>query len=361
MADSTNSHLSNFQAVNFHMETAHSKRLAFFVLVITSLIWGATGAIMKLTLEVIPVFLLAFLRFSIASLILFPFVRKNLHIQKQHIFSLILSGVLGISFNIAFFFLGLKLTTALNSGILLASTPIFTLTFAHFLLKEKMRINFILGSILGILGIITIISRDVLQHGFGGSPLGDVLILFSVLSFVGYETIAKKLFKVYNPFVITFYLFLIGSVTFLPFAILQNLLDLSWVNKLSFPVAAGILYGIFASSLTAYSLWDWGLSKLSESKVGFFLYLDPISSTIAAVILLSERINPFFILGSVFIFAGLLFAEFHFNLGLFLGKKKMNIKSEYLTNENTGVVGNDFQSDLTSLSLIEAENKTGSK
>ncbi|OGH38052.1 MAG: hypothetical protein A2905_05110 [Candidatus Levybacteria bacterium RIFCSPLOWO2_01_FULL_36_10] len=309
------------------MKSTSNIKFAYLALITASLIWGATGPVMKLTLETVPIFMLAFIRFSVASLLLFPFVKNRLHIEKKHVRSLLFSALLGVTLNIGFFFLGLRLTSALNAGILIASTPIFTFAFAHFLLKEKIRINFILGAILGITGVSIIIGRDVLQRGLGLSPLGDFLIILSVLSFVGFETASKKLFKIYSPLVITFYSFLIGAITFLPFAFWQNIADSSWMGKLSQPVVFGIIFGILLSSLSAYSLWEWGLSKVSESRVGFFLYLNPISSTLTAVLLLSERITPVFLLGSVFIFTGLFLAEFHFHFGLFLKKEKTPLPS----------------------------------
>src|SRR5258705_3308875 len=88
--------------------------------------------------------------------------------------------------------------------------------------------------------------------------------------------------------------------------------DPTWTQHLQTASVLGILYGIFFASIGGYMLWSWGLSKLSEGKVGFFFYLDPVVSTIAAVLLLSEKITLPFVIGAVFIFAGIFIAEGHF-------------------------------------------------
>ncbi len=275
-----------------------------------SLIWGATAPIMKFTLTSVPIFSLAFIRFGIAALLLFPFVLNKLFIKKGDWPILVFSALCCVTFNIGFFFLGLKLTTALNAGIIIASTPLFTILFARLFLKEKIAQNLIFGAAFGLIGIGIIISKDFFANGFNLSPLGDLLIFLAMISFVLYEVAGKKLAeRNYNPLSITFYSFAIGALTFLPAAVLEFQKKPDWIISLPVPAFLGIAFGIFFSSLAAYYLWEWGLSKISTARVGFFFYLDPIAATIVAVLLLKETITPFFILGSLFIFLGLFFAE----------------------------------------------------
>ncbi|MDO8658499.1 MAG: DMT family transporter [Candidatus Levybacteria bacterium] len=287
----------------------NSKHLAILALIIASIIWGATGPIMKLTLLSVPLFSLAFIRFFFASLILLPFVYKKLRVRKDDIPLLTLCAFAGITFNISFFFLGLTLTTALNAGIIVSTLPIFTLIFATLFLKEKITKKLVLGSVIGFLGIGIIIGQDITRHGLSLSPIGDFILLLAMFSFLIYEIFSKKLFKKYNPFVITFYAFAIGTLSFLPAFIYELSSSPAWINNLPTNAILGIIYGILFSSLAAYSLWQWGLSKTDAGKASFFFYLDPIVSTIVAVMILSEKITTPFVLGSILIFLGLFFAE----------------------------------------------------
>ncbi|MCL4417029.1 MAG: DMT family transporter [Actinobacteria bacterium] len=287
----------------------NKRHLAIFALLAASTIWGATGPIMKYTLLTVPLFTLAFTRFFFASLILLPFVYKKLKINKEDLPVLTLCACSGITFNISFFFLGLTLTTALNAGIIISTLPIFTILFAIFFLKEKIKKRLVFGAIIGISGIGIIIGHDITKNGVSLSPVGDFILLLSMFSFVIYEIFSKKLFKKYSPSVITFYAFAIGALSFLPAFIYETTYNLTWVNNLSNTVILGIIYGIFFSSLSAYCLWQWGLSKIDASKAGFFFYLDPIASTVAAVLILSEKITTSFALGAILIFLGLFFAE----------------------------------------------------
>src|SRR3990167_1974249 len=98
---------------------------------------------MKLTLTQVPVFSLVFIRISIAALILLIFVHKKLEIKKKDIFMFIWAALTGVSFNLTFFFLGLKLTEAITASFLLSSVPILTILAAHFYLREKLSFSLI--------------------------------------------------------------------------------------------------------------------------------------------------------------------------------------------------------------------------
>lgn len=285
---------------------------AILALTLASIIWGATPAIMKVTLASVPPFSLALIRFGTASLLLLPLVSTKLRILRRDALLVLLAGLFGVGLHIPLFFLGLKLTTALNAGIFVTSIPIFTLLFANMWLKEKITPNLILGALLGTLGIGTIVGQDLLRVGITLSPLGDLLILLSTLSFVCFEMVSKKLFRRYRPLCVTFYSFAIGTVLFFPFAYAELLNDPVWPSRLPQEAVLGMLYGIFFSSFAAYSLWQWGLSKLDVSRVGFFLYLDPVVATIAAVLLLQEAITASFLVGSLLILFGLFLAERRF-------------------------------------------------
>ena len=291
--------------------TTPNRLPAFLALIAAASIWGATAAIMKFTLITVPPFTLALIRFGCAAILLYPLVFGKLAIQVKDLPTIFFAGLSGIGIHIAFFFWGLKLTTALNAGIIIASTPLFTLLFAHFFLNERLKKNFMVASLFGIAGIGLIIGKDFGSNGISLSPLGDLFILLAIISFVTYETITKRLFATYKPTVITWYAFVIGACFFFPFALYESLTLPNWTTNISTQVMLGILYGILFSSFAAYNLWEWGLSKVSESRVGFFFYLDPVVSTIAAVAILGEKITLAFILGSVLIFLGLILAEGH--------------------------------------------------
>lgn len=273
-----------------------------------AIIWGATAPIMKLTLAEIPVFSLAFLRMAFASLILGLIIFKNLKIKKIDFSRFFWAAATGVTLNLTLFFIGLKLTQAILAAFLIASVPIATLIAANIYLKEKFTTRLILASLVAFAGVATIIGK--FNGDFTSRALiGNILLLLATLSWVAHEIIAKKLLKVYDGSVVTFYSMAIGAVTFLPLFLLEYIANPNWLRFVTIQGLTGLLFGIFFSSLTAYWAWNKGLKLLPAGHAAFFFYLDPISGSILAMILLGEKLTPQLIIGGILIAIAVYLAE----------------------------------------------------
>lgn len=281
------------------------RKLALGALATSSIIWGINSPVMKLALLVTPIFLLAFLRFFTASFVMLLF-KPSLKIQQKDIPAIIVASFFGVTLNIISFFYGLKLSSAINAGIIIAAIPIFTLIGSSIFLKEHIKSNLMIASLFGIVGV-GIIVFEPSSGQLSADAFGNLLLLISALSWVGYELISKKLFKIYSPATVTYYSFLIGGLTFLPFAYGEFSVLPEIVSDPKFLL--GITYGVFLTSALSYFLWQWGLAQLDASRVGFFFYLDPIVGTIASILILGETVTFYFLAGSLLIFAGLYIAE----------------------------------------------------
>lgn len=273
-----------------------------------AVIWGATAPIMKLTLEEIPVFSLAFLRMTAASIILGAFIFKSLRIKKQDFWNFFWAAITGVTLNLTLFFIGLKLTQAILAAFLIAAVPIFTMLAAHIYLKEKFTTRLILASAIAVVGVIIIIGK--FEGSFDSMALvGNILLLLATVSWVAHEIIAKKLLRVYEGSTVTFYSMAIGALTFLPLFLLEYVANPNWYKSITSQGAAGLLFGIFAASLTAYWAWNKGLKLLPAGQAAFFFYLDPISGAILAMILLDEKLTPQLVIGGILIATAVFLAE----------------------------------------------------
>lgn len=294
------------------------RKKAILALIITNIIWGAASPIFKWSLTNIAPFTLAFLRFSLASFLLFPFVYKNLAIDKKDFFRIFLIGFFGIGVNITFFFFGLKLAPSINAPMIAAVGPILILLLSKMVLKEKTRKKVVLGTLVSLLGALVIIIRPFLEEGAGdGNILGNLFFLLATLGMVFYAIISKEVLKKYQATTVTFWSFVIGSLIFLPFFIQENQ-NCLFLNSLDLRGFLGIVFGVFFSSTLAYFLYEWGVQKIAVGEVGIFTYIDPIAAILIAVPLLKETITLPFIFGSLLVFAGIYLAEGKINYHFFL-------------------------------------------
>ena len=284
--------------------------LPILALLSASLIWGATAPIMKWTFQEVPPFTVAFLRFAVASLLIIPFVAKSLKIEKKDFGKILAAALLGTTINIIFFFLGLKLTLAINAALIIATIPIFTVLAAAVFLKEKLELKFFFSIGVAAIGLVLILGPPILTFG-PNHLIGGLFLIIATLSWVGFEVLSKKLFLKYKPVTVTSYSIIIGTVTFLPLFVLDLLfIDPGWPARISLQGITGIAYGTLFSSIVAYFSWQWGLSKLAATEAGFFFYLNPISAVLVSIILLGEKVSPLFIAGSTLIAVSLILAEY---------------------------------------------------
>lgn len=287
----------------------HNK--AIIALIITNIIWGAAAPVFKWSLQNIEPFTLAFLRYFIAAFLLLPFTLKVLKIEQKDLLNLFLISFFGITVNISFFFLALPLISSINVPIIGASAPIFIILSSILFLKEKPKAKVIIGTILSLAGIIIVIARPLIEQGVSGSIIGNLLIVGGVLGAVVYTILLRKIARKYSPIALTFWLFVIGALSFLPMFIVENK-DQLFLATLNHQGIVGIIFGAVLSSALAYCLYNFALKYIVANEVGIFFYLDPVVAVVIAIPLLGEVITIPYFLGSLLVFLGLFIAEGHF-------------------------------------------------
>ncbi len=281
---------------------------AILALIIANAIWGAASPIFKLSLQNIPPFTLAHLRFFGAAALLLPFAINKLHVERKDWFSLFLFSFFGITLNISFFFLGLAYAPSINMPIIASSGPVFLYLISIFFLKEKMHPKMLTGTLVSLLGILVIVGQPLVEKGLDGSIIGNIFFVLATFGAVVHTIVGKKLLEQYRVTTITFWSFTIGALTFFPLFI--------WEAVTKHPFATldnrgmlGILFGIFLSSFCAYILYDWGMKRIETQEVGIFTYIDPVVAALIALPLLGEVITPIFIGGSILVFVGIFICE----------------------------------------------------
>lgn len=287
-----------------------TKPLPYLALLIAHLIWGVNFVVAKITLGEFPVMSLAFLRFTLASILLLPFLlafeKKQLKIKLEAAPKLFLVGLLMITVHISLFYEGLSRTTAIDASVLSMSVPIISVILGWLFLKEKIYWINLLGILLGFAGAITVLGLPLIFLGefTPRGLMGNILIILASVSFVVGAIYAKNLLKTYHPLIVTAVGFLTGMATFLIPAILEYLANPGWASKVTILGILGLLYITILSSIVAFFLLTWALEKTDPIRVHLFQYLEPAVAATFAVPLLSERISYSFIVGTVLVVLG---------------------------------------------------------
>lgn len=283
-------------------------QLAILALIGCNIIWGASFPIYKWALENLEPFTFAFLRFFLATLIIFPFVANKLKIQKEDYLRVAALALTGVSLTVSFWFLGLQSAISINAPIIGSTGPIFLLIFAFFFLHEKLKTKTIIGTLVSLTGVLFIVFRPALESGSTGSIAGNIFFLLATISGITHALLIKKISLKYNLLTLTFWTFLIGSMALMPLALYETY-QFGFLEGLNQQGVAGLLYGTIFSSTIAYCLLAYGLKYFQANEVGIFTYIDPIIAALIALPLLGEEITVTYLLGSLLVFLGIYVAE----------------------------------------------------
>lgn len=287
--------------------------------------WGVSFVSTKAVLDKLDPFTLLVIRFGIGAVFLFLLLmvlKEKLSINITYIPHLLILGILGVFIHQVVQASALLTIDASSAGWMISLSPIFTVILSMVFLHEKMTFFKAIGMILALFGVLMVTTAGSEKSFEPALNLGYLLMLLSTLNWAIYSVLLKKLNIPLSPLVITFYMSLIGFILTLPFLIRNKgwesipLLHAGeWVHLL--------FLGIFVSGV-AYWYWAKALHVLEATQVSVFLYLEPLATLIAAVVLLHEKIVLISVLGGIIIIIGVVFVngQLHYMLKLFHGRNK---------------------------------------
>jgi len=321
-------------------KAAHSLSEYYFGIIVAYVIWAAAGPVIKLTLQTVPPFTFLFLRLLIVCVLVLPYTIytvKRSAIAKSDYLKIILLGIFGQT-SLILIFLGFKYTTALEGTIIGMLGPILAVAAGHYFYKEKVDWHIKLGLLIATLGTLFVafepfLETHVITHDVKLRIMGNFFVILYSLSFLLYiiwskitlginsentkRTLRfihiKPMRKHYSPLLLMSLSFYVGLASFIPMAILEVAGYLGPVNfsiyKLSAVPIMGILYMAIFSSIAAYYLFEWGLTKVEIKDTAIFSYMQPVFTLPFAYMLLGEVPNNLMLIGAAVIALGVLIAE----------------------------------------------------
>ncbi len=283
-----------------------NKLFVSFILVLVSLVWAGSFVVVSVATEEMDPIYLGFLRFLVATPIMFLIVlirRKDILIPKKELPSLAILGLTGVTLLYLFQFVGIALTNASTASVLINTNVIFIVILSALFLKETVGRKKIVGISLSFLGVIVIIIFNSSLETFSSEYLfllGSILIILCAFCWAIYSIVGKRLLKTYDMFSVTAYASALGTLFYIPFVIsdiiptIQNTSINGWM---------AVLYLALACTVFGYIGWYYALKKTEASKAAVFLNLIPLF-TITMSFFIGEVITLFFLVGATLIIIG---------------------------------------------------------
>ena len=284
-----------------------SRRTALLVVIAANLLWAGSYVAGKAALDEVPFVTLNALRFALASLIFAPIVwRGRHHLPRDRGGRLRLLAIAAFGFcgNKSLEFLGLSMTTATDTALLITSESLVTLLLAVVLLGEKLQPRTAVALCVGALGVYVLVEGGLvgphLLHGGQGS--GDALVVGS-LALESVATVSgARLMRGGAPLPVTGAASLLSMIVWGPAGLAWGLH--SGAPHLGGSGWAGIVYLAVVATVVAYSGWFWGLQRLSAQDVTPLLLVQPLAGTLIAAVVRGERPGASTLFGGACVLAG---------------------------------------------------------
>lgn len=270
-------------------------------LVISGLILaGSNSVALKFATGTMDPLVYAGIRAFAFGLILFLFVGNYKKVLSIKMLARNIPSVILLVGFLSMHAIGVSQSGALKASILSLSLPVFVYIFAITLLHEPLIKRILLGGIITLTGSVLMIGLPVI---FGSTLLvSDALLLLAYACLAASIIHTKYLFQWLTTNELLSTRFLIGGIILIGYVLIfQKPSDFLLGNSEAWLV---LLYGIIVVGVVANTLYYRGLAKVKAEQTAPLYFIDPMSGTILATVLIGEVLELAAVIGAMVIIAG---------------------------------------------------------
>lgn len=279
--------------------------MPIIAMLVAVLVWGGSFIATKAAVADIPPIAFAVLRFAVAVVglgVVHFLTRTPIRVERGLWRPVIVAALTGVTLTYVLENTALKFTTAGNSALFIAASPLVTMVSAVFFLKERLTWRMGVGSLVAFGAMVALVGASFKETG-----LGDMLMALNTLVGAVYAMASKKLADRMSPLAALTVTFAIGTLALLPCAGVEAAVTHAPWHMTPTVVGALLFLGL-GSSCLAYWLWMYALGRMSASTAGLYLYLMPVVTLLLSTRLLGEQLTTLKLVEAGLILAGVYLA-----------------------------------------------------
>jgi drug/metabolite transporter (DMT)-like permease len=267
-------------------------------------VWGSTYLAIRVGVREVPPFLLASLRFVIAGLILYGWATargESSPTRRQWASAAVLSIFFFVLDYGLLFWAEQRVPSGL-AAVMMATIPAFTaLSEIIFLRTQKLTLRLALALLIGICGVVVLVSRTL---NLGGAPIdtaGAVALIIASLSWSVSSVFTRVLplppSKAMSSGTQMFAGGVFLALTAAALGEFRNFHPLA----VSREVWLSLAYLIVAGSIMGFTAYLWLIHHESPTKVGTYAYVNPVVAVLIGYFLGGEALGSRTILGTLLV------------------------------------------------------------
>lgn len=287
--------------------------LPYISLLFATLIWSSSFVALKIAFQGYHPMVVIFGRMAVGSLsfLILAAMFSSVPLKQKNFFSDIKLVIIMVVCEPCLYFIfeakAIELTTASQVGMICAIMPLLVSVVAFFVLKEELTEKILAGLTISVFGACWLsFSGDVAANA-PNPPLGNLFEFIAMLCAAGYTICLKKLTqKGYSPVFLTALQAFGGALFYFPILLLPST-DL----PLSMPLlpTLSVIYLGAVVTLGAYTLFNFGVSRIPAGQASAFINLIPIFSMVLGIVVLNEKFNMQQYAACIMIFSGIFLSQ----------------------------------------------------
>lgn len=254
-----------------------------------------------------PPLTVAFYRLLLASIFFWMTrgfsVMRHLRESRPAVIGLsALSGV-ALAVHFAAWITSLSMTSVSSSVVLVSTTPIWVAVGSRFILREVVRLPFVIALLIAVCGAALISGIDASAAGHE-SALGNMLALIGALAAAIYFLIGRRVQRKLDTWAYVTATYSAAAVVLFLWAVLAEAPFTRFSSK---------TYGLFilialVPQVIGHTSFNWSLKHLTAAMVSVALLGEPVGATVLAFFLLDEQLGWQKMFAGALILAGVVLA-----------------------------------------------------
>jgi drug/metabolite transporter (DMT)-like permease len=268
-------------------------------------LWGANPVAVKVGLADVPPLRLAFLRFVLGGLVILTYAWSTRHpgvfdVRPGEWRVLISLGVI-FSVQIGSMNVGIGLTTASHSAVLLNSYAVHTVVLAHFMIPgDRLTLAKIGGVLVAYTGIVLLFARD---FSFRSETLvGDLVVAASAVLLGERVVYMARAVQKFDPLKLLVFQSAIGSACFL---LASVVLESGTPTRYTPALAASLFYQGAVVAGFNFIVNSYLFKVYLASALATCSLTSPLFGVLIAAVVTGDELSPLLLLSSLMVAAGI--------------------------------------------------------
>ena len=258
-------------------------------------VWGSTFLAIRVGVREVPPFLLAGMRFFIAGVILYAWMRakRTPSPTAREWGAATLLAVLIFVFDYGLLFWAEKRVPSGIAAVMMATIPVFMTLSEMFIMKtQRMTTRLAMALLVGVGGVVVLVGHS---SSLGDSPidrLGACALLFAAISWSVASALSRKLTLPQSKAMSSAaQMFAGGILLIITSASLGEFRGFRF-GAVSSKAWLSLAYLIVAGSIMGFTAYVWLLHHESPTKVGTYAYVNPVVAVLVGYFFGGEAHRP---------------------------------------------------------------------